>query len=236
MSCAICAASTFGARDRTTCKRQTRRRSRIVRESRNVADHASAKLGAWTGSWTASPDNSSAASAISAVPCDIGAASACEAGERAPRNAPLARFSTGGCASFWPGTSAPRRCQSSLGYEPHDDRLRCLAPSLVTPLTSVDMRREVVPAFCISRVSACPASSGLQIGLQNGFMTCGFLNLHGREHARSWGDSSCCLLLSGCAAVLGRCIGSLLVLLTDAARSAVPTRRPSASGRASPKS
>ena len=43
---------------------------------------------------------------------------------------------------------------------------------------------------------------------------------------KSAGDSSC-LLRSGCVAVLGRCIGSLLVLLTDAARSAVPTRRPS---------
>ena len=43
---------------------------------------------AWTGSWTGSPDNSSAASAISAMPRDIGAASACEAGEHAPHNPP----------------------------------------------------------------------------------------------------------------------------------------------------
>ena len=46
-------------------------------------------LGAWTGSWTAPPDNSSAASAISAIPRDIGAANACEAGERAPHSQPV---------------------------------------------------------------------------------------------------------------------------------------------------
>src|SRR4051794_41950156 len=36
------------------------------------------------------------------------------------------------------------------------------------------------------------------------------------SHTESVGDSSC-LLLSECVAVLGRCIGSLLVLLADAA-------------------
>jgi len=41
------------------------------------------------------------------------------------------------------------------------------------------------PAFCVSAVSACPAASGLQIGLQNRFSTCGFLRFHGRERARS---------------------------------------------------
>jgi hypothetical protein len=41
------------------------------------------------------------------------------------------------------------------------------------------------PAFCISPTSACPAASGLQIGLQNRFFTCGFLRFHLREHARS---------------------------------------------------
>jgi hypothetical protein len=40
-------------------------------------------------------------------------------------------------------------------------------------------------AFCISPVSACPAASGLRFGLQNRFLTCGFLRFHGREHARS---------------------------------------------------
>jgi hypothetical protein len=33
----------------------------------------------------------------------------------------------------------------SLGYEPYDARLRCLNLSLVTALTSVDLRREVFP-------------------------------------------------------------------------------------------
>src|SRR6185312_5728421 len=51
----------------------------------------------------------------------------------------------------------------------------------------------------------------------------------------SVGDSPC-LLLSGCVAVLGRCIGSLLVLLTDAARSAYRLADLPLSGRASPKS
>ena len=42
---------------------------------------------AWTGSWTGSPDNPSAASAICAISRAIGATSACAAGARAPRNA-----------------------------------------------------------------------------------------------------------------------------------------------------
>ena len=35
----------------------------------------------------------------------------------------------------------------SLGYEPTDVRLRCLGQSLVTALTSADLRREVVPGL-----------------------------------------------------------------------------------------
>ena len=42
---------------------------------------------AWTGSWTGSPDNPSAASAICAIARAIGAASACAAAARTPRNA-----------------------------------------------------------------------------------------------------------------------------------------------------
>jgi hypothetical protein len=42
---------------------------------------------AWTGSWTGSPDNPSAASAVSAMTRDIGSASASGAREHAPRNA-----------------------------------------------------------------------------------------------------------------------------------------------------
>jgi len=64
-------------------------------------------------------------------------------------------------------------------------RLRCLGQSLVTALTSADLRREVVPGLLhLSRLSVSRCV-GLQIGLQNRFLTCGFLRFHGREHARS---------------------------------------------------
>jgi hypothetical protein len=44
--------------------------------------------------------------------------------------------------------------RSSLGYEPTDVRLRCLQGSLVTTLTSADLRREVVPGLLyLSRLS-----------------------------------------------------------------------------------
>ena len=42
---------------------------------------------AWTGSWTESPESSSAASVILAITYAIGAASAYAARDRAPRNA-----------------------------------------------------------------------------------------------------------------------------------------------------
>jgi hypothetical protein len=67
--------------------------------------------------WNGAQDNPSAASAFSAISCAIGAGSVFVGRQRATRNAPLAVL-TGGCASFWPLTGAPRRCQSSLGYEP----------------------------------------------------------------------------------------------------------------------
>ena len=42
----------------------------------------------------------------------------------------------------------------SLGYEPTDVRLRCLGQSLVTALTSADLRREVAPGLLhLSRLS-----------------------------------------------------------------------------------
>jgi hypothetical protein len=44
-------------------------------------------LGAWTGSWTGSPDNPSAVSAVSAITRAIGAASACAGRRHASRNA-----------------------------------------------------------------------------------------------------------------------------------------------------
>jgi hypothetical protein len=47
---------------------------------------------AWTDSWTGSPDNPSAASAVNAITRAIGAASACAAGSHASRNAPLVGF------------------------------------------------------------------------------------------------------------------------------------------------
>ncbi len=44
--------------------------------------------------------------------------------------------------------------RSSLGYEPTDVRLLCLGQSLVTALTSADLRREVVPGLLhLSRLS-----------------------------------------------------------------------------------
>jgi len=55
-------------------------------------------------------------------------------------------------------------------------RLRCLEQSLVTALTSADLRREVVPGLLHL---SCLAASGLQIGLQNRFLTCGFLRFQG---------------------------------------------------------
>ncbi len=45
-----------------------------------------------------------------------------------------------------------------LGYEPTDVRLRCLGQSLVTTLTSTDLRREVVPGLlhlCRLSLSRC---------------------------------------------------------------------------------
>jgi hypothetical protein len=73
--------------------------------------------------------------------------------ERASRNALLAvsdlRF-----ASFWPRTGAPRRCQTSLGYEPYDARLWRLWPSSVSPLASASLRREAVSdLLCLLRLS-----------------------------------------------------------------------------------
>ena len=64
-------------------------------------------------------------------------------------------------------------------------RLRSLGQSLVTALTLTDLRREVLPGLLYLPRLTCPAASGLQIGLQNRPLTCGFLRLHGREHARS---------------------------------------------------
>ena len=71
------------------------------------------------------------------MPRDIGAASACEAGERAPRNAPLAGFRPA-VALRCGRVLARRGCQSSLGYEPYDIGLCRLRQSLAGAVTSTD--------------------------------------------------------------------------------------------------
>ena len=79
---------------------------------RTVAGCGDAGSRAWTGS----PDNPSAASAICAIARAMGAASACAAAARAlvMRHG---RFSTGGCASFWPRAPKPtRHWQSALRH------------------------------------------------------------------------------------------------------------------------
>ena len=52
----------------------------------------------------------------------------------------------------------------SLGYEPTDVRLRCLGQSLITALTSADLRREVVPGL-------------LYLSRRRSFLTCGCRDL-----------------------------------------------------------
>jgi hypothetical protein len=77
------------------------------------------------------------------------------------------RVPTGGCASFWPLTGAPRRChQSSLGYEPYDARFRRLGLSLAGAVTSADRTDPSRSVGFVSPVSGCLAASGFQIGLQ----------------------------------------------------------------------
>ena len=49
--------------------------------------------------------------------------------------------------------------QTSLRNEHYDARLWRLGSSLVTTLTSVDMRSASVLVFCVSAVSGCPAAS-----------------------------------------------------------------------------
>ena len=70
-----------------------------------------------------------------------------------------------------------------LGYEHYDVRLRRLKQSLVTALTSADLRHEVDSVLPCLPVSSCPAASGLQIGLQDRFPACGSLSFSGQETA-----------------------------------------------------
>ena len=115
---------------------------------RAASQTARERTWAWTGSWTGSPDNSSAASAISAMPRDIGAASACEARERAPRNAPLAgstgrtahrgvanhRWVMSQAAGVHERPSSPRSPAPALHGEPPR-----LAPSRAAPLSTASL-------------------------------------------------------------------------------------------------
>lgn len=70
-----------------------------------------------------------------------------QAGRARPRHVPLIMrllpVSTGGCASFRPGTGAPRGCQSSLGYEQYDACLWRLAASLVGLVALADRVNQV---------------------------------------------------------------------------------------------
>jgi hypothetical protein len=73
----------------------------------------------------------------------------------------------------------------SLGYEPTDVRLRCLGQSLVTALTSADLRREVVPGLLhLSRLSLSRC-----VRFTNRFtepvLDLWLLSFDGREHVRS---------------------------------------------------
>jgi hypothetical protein len=72
-----------------------------------------------------------------------------------------------------------------LGYEPTDVRLRCLLGSLVTTLTSADLRYEVVPGLPhLSRLSLSRCAR-----FTNRFtepvLNLWLLRFHGRGHARS---------------------------------------------------
>ena len=87
----------------------------------------------------------SAISAIGAIRRAVCAGHAIDAREQAPRNAPLAGCRLAVAPSFWPHTGAPRRCQSSLGYELYDAHLWRLAWSLIAALTSADGRRAFIP-------------------------------------------------------------------------------------------
>jgi hypothetical protein len=73
----------------------------------------------------------------------------------------------------------------SLGYEPTDVCLCCLGQSLVTALTSADLRREVVPGLPhLSRLSLSRCVRFTNRFTEPVLDLC-FLRFHGREHARS---------------------------------------------------
>ena len=61
-----------------------------------------------------------------------------------------------------------------LGYEPYDIGLYRLKPSLTGAVTSADRTDPISHRRLRPPVSSCPAASGLQIGLQNRLLICGF--------------------------------------------------------------
>lgn len=100
-----------------------------------MVGHRLSTAGPWNGSWNGRPRNSSATSAPGAICRVICAGHAISAREHASRNAPL----TGSSGR----TGALRHYRSSLGYEPYDARRYRLKQSLVSALTSINLRHEV---------------------------------------------------------------------------------------------
>ena len=119
----------------------------------------------WTGSWTGSPDNPSAASAINAMSGAISAASACAARQHASRNAPLVvgRLPTLGCALGLARAGAPRSCQSPLG-KTNGGRLWSLGRSEPRwPWPTRGVKSSLT--CCVSPLSSVPPCPVYAIGL-----------------------------------------------------------------------
>ena len=74
-------------------------------------------------------------------------------------------------------------CHISLGYEPYDARLRCLAWSLVAALISVNGYSASTPNLGVSRVAAYPAASRAQIRAQIWLLTEGCRCDTGHHHS-----------------------------------------------------
>lgn len=126
--------------------------------------------------WNGWPRNSGAISASGAIRCAICAGHAVGAREQAPRNAPLVGLRP--AVALRCGRALARRgCHSSLGYEPYDVCLCRLAQSPVTGLISMDWGVRWPLARSVSLVSSRTAASGLQIGVQDRLLTCGFPTL-----------------------------------------------------------
>jgi len=87
--------------------------------------------------------------------------------EQAPRNASLTGFDwrLRLVLATYRRADAPRPCQSSLGYEPYDVRLRRLAWSLVAALTSINGCGTSTPDPGVSSIPPYPAASRAQIWL-----------------------------------------------------------------------